>query len=253
MYHRIIWAGLLTGVLTGTPWIGRPVFGAGVKGSVELPQAVPGQRTLGQTRTRISGPAETVQSSKESVALFLSAKNSLPLPEPEAPGSLDVVGLGLEPSVASCPVDGKVVITNHDQRPVTIRVEGRVFSELKPGESASYECTAGPSGREYRGVKVDEWPHIRGWIYVGEVGVAGSVQADGQFRLPASEGTYALRFLGEGSVLATKDVTIGRSDVDVGKVVLVGLGASGAEASGAVRSAGGAGHAGAKPKEASAP
>ncbi|MBK8012719.1 MAG: hypothetical protein IPK13_15310 [Deltaproteobacteria bacterium] len=241
MYRRVICASVL---IVGVAGMGAPSLGAAVKGSVELPSAVSGvgRRTLGHTRTRLSGPAASAGAAKERVALFLSAKNSLPLPEPEAPESLQVIGLGLEPSVASCPVDGKVTLTNHDQRPVTIRIEGRVFAVIKPGESASYECTAGPAGGAYRSVKIDEWPHIRGWIYVGEVGVAGSVQEDGQFRLPASEGTFSLYFLGDGSVLTTKDVTIGRADVDVGKVVLLSPGpAPGAETTGA------------KPKEASVP
>lgn len=173
----------------------------------------------GYVRTRMTAPSSTFFARGRVLAVFLRVRESLPL-ESRPPLEMRLSGLTLAPSVASCEVDGKVVLHNDDLEPATFMVAGKPLGVVKPGDSVAYECTAGTRGEELRTVEVLEWPRVKGGIYVGEVGAAAPVGLDGRFSLVASRGTYVLRVIGEDGVLTERDVVVDGRTVDVGTIDL---------------------------------
>ncbi|MEL6187174.1 MAG: hypothetical protein AAFU79_21320, partial [Myxococcota bacterium] len=68
------------------------------------------------------------------------------------------------------------------------------------------------------------WPRARGGIYVGEVGAAGAVDADGRFRVQVSKGTYVLRVLSLDGVLREQEVSADIRVRDLGEIEVAGSG-----------------------------
>lgn len=195
-----------------------PAFAAQVRGSVDAaPPAVTAQQ-LGYTKTRVASPiARTGQ--RADVAVFLAAKESGVIPPPTEPYKVSIAGLELEPNVAACVIDGKVAFTNDDRAAVTLEIEDQPIGSVAPGQSLVYECKTGEP--KTRRIRVKEWPHVRGTLFVGEVGVVASIDASGAFKIQAPVGKYEVQLLGEVGPLITKaiEVKTPAGDVDVGKLV----------------------------------
>lgn len=191
-----------------------PTQAAPVRGKVEaLPTTQRVDSMMGYTRTRVAGPAKTAVAG-EDYALFLKVLESLPIPKPEESPRVEVRGLRLVPHVAACATDGQLVFVNTQAISVTLKLAGEEVA-LAPGDTYTYECTAGEPQRR---VRVKEWPHIRGLVYVGEVGVAGRVDDRGAFTLVAPDGKYELLLMTRDGVVAKRPVEIAGSSVDVGTI-----------------------------------
>jgi hypothetical protein len=189
--------------------------GAQLIGRVGAVPMEPAPTFLGHSRTRVAMPSAELRTRRTDLAVFLKVRDSLPLPESTARWSVEIIGAQLVPEVVSCAVDELVEFTNRERRPVTISVGGTILARLEPGASAPFTCRDG--GRV--AMKVNEMPFIEGSVYVGEsVGIAGRPDANGRFSLPAPKGTYELRVLGPRSVLVTREVTIGATDLDLGSI-----------------------------------
>ncbi len=150
--------------------------------------------------------------------MFLAAKESGVIPVPSEPYKVTIAGLELIPKVAACVIDGKVSFTNEDRAPVTVLLDDHAATTLAPGQTFVYDCRPGSSA--LRKLRVKEWPHIRGVLFVGEVGVVGQVNAGGGFALAAPTGKYELQVIGDRGALTTKPVEIKAGDVDVGKLTI---------------------------------
>lgn len=207
---------LLSCATTALPSAGA--VAAQVRGVVDIPVIQAPSRTLGYTRTRVAAPGRAAYGRKAPTALFLMVRESLPIPPPSEAFRVAISGLRIEPAVAACVVDGKLNFTNEDPAPVTILIDRTELARLAPGESKIYECnTADPSLRR---IRVKEWPHIRGSLFVGEVGIITQPNASGAFAITAPQGKYDLKVIGEDGVAAKQDVTIGKTDVDLGHIAM---------------------------------
>lgn len=195
---------------------GPPVRAEVVTGRIVTPSVAPSTARRGYVWTRVAAPSEDTRVSP-SLAVFLRVRESLPLQAAE-PAEITLRGLGLEPRMAACAVDGRVLLRNADREPATFVVGGREVGVVPPGGSLPYECTAGTSGEETRSVRVREWPRARGGIYVGEVGAPGRVDAEGRFRVELSKGTYLLRVLSIDGVVHEREVSADIRVRDVGKI-----------------------------------
>jgi hypothetical protein len=186
-------------------------YAAQVRGTILAPAAAAETRTVGYTKTRVAGAGRP---RRTDVGVFLEVTDSLPLPPPSAKWPLKVHGMRFEPSVVSCVVDEEVVITNDDRGPVTITVGEEAVGEVPPGKSKSFKCQRGGSNS----VRVGEWPHMRAVIFVGEVGMAARPDGEGRFQFNVPEGTYQVKVIGSDGVLATKSVSVAKTDVDLGMI-----------------------------------
>lgn len=195
---------------------------ARVKGTVVRRTVETQDETLGYTVTQVAAPAERMAEQKQSVALFLKVKTSLPLPPPEEHLEMRIRGLRITPDVSACAVDAKVTVVNDDPTPMTVMVGDEELGKLAPKESRAYDCseiTTGDSS-EARVVRVREWPHVRGSIFVGEVGIVAMPDERGAFEIDAPKGQYLLQVVSRDQVLETRDVEVTRGDVDVGRIDL---------------------------------
>lgn len=203
-------------------WVAALLFpavaaAAQVRGVVDAPPSASVRGTLGYTRTRIAAPSQSSQSRRADVALYLMVKESLPIAPPDGPFPVAISGLRLQPSVAACVIDGKVSFTNHENVTMTVLIERKPFAELAPGQSKTYECNA--VERDARTVQIKEWPHIRGVVFVGELGVVGQPNSNGAFSLIAPQGKYQLKVIGENGVLSERAIEV-KADVDLGRIDL---------------------------------
>lgn len=190
---------------------------AQVKGVVDAPPAQPTSgRALGYVRTRVASAAASLAQKKADVAVVLMVKTSLPIPAAVEPYKVSISGLRFSPTVAACVVDGKVAFTNDERTPMTLVVERDVFATIAPGETKTYDCTA-PEPK-LRTLRVKEWPHVRGTLHVGEIGVVAQPGPTGAFALTAPQGKYELVLLGENGALSRREVEIVNRDVDVGRI-----------------------------------
>jgi hypothetical protein len=191
-----------------------------VTGRVEgVPSDAPEIARRGYVRTRVTAASSELGARPRSVAVFLRAKESFTL-EPSPPAELTLSGLGLEPSVAACPVDGEVVLVNGDVEPATFRVDGQRLGPVAPGDSATYACTVGEQDGELRSLVVEEWPSVRGTVYYGELGAAGTVDEDGRFAVKVAQGTYTLQVIGQGRILAERPVEVEDRNLNIGTIEL---------------------------------
>jgi hypothetical protein len=200
---------------------------AQVRGVFDVPSVQAPVRTLGYAKTKVTGPAKGAGAHRQDVAVFLRVKESLPLPASE-PFKVSVTGLRLVPAVAACVVDGKVTFKNEDKAPISVSVDQRPLGEIKPGESKTFDCAS--SDPSLRRIYVKEWPHIRGSLFIGEVGVVGELSANGGFALQAPQGKYELEVISGDGVLAKRDVEIAKGDVDVGRMSSSSAGSGGVDA-----------------------
>lgn len=199
-------------------WFALPpsaALAAQVKGALELPVVGAASGALGYVRTKVSAPARGATERRASAALFLEVRESLPLSPPAQHPRVRIHGLRLIPDVTACAVDGQVAFVNEEPGPVTLKIDDRQVT-IKPGESHTYECVAGE--RAMRTLRVVEWPHIRGSVFVGEVGVAGLANDDGTFSLTAPQGKYRLRVLVRDGEIDQREIEVGRGDLDLGKI-----------------------------------
>ena len=190
---------------------------ARVRGSIRGPQIEVTGKLLGFTRTRVAAPAEGSTRQERPVALFLAVKNgeSLPIPAPTKHQIITLDGLRFSPNIASCASDAQVSFVNADREPVTLTVDGTELGTIAPGAQKTYVCSP---GRADRVVRVKEWPHMRALVYVGEVGVADVPNDRGRFSLQAPRGVYELKVVSLAGVVMERDVTIEKSDVDLGRL-----------------------------------
>lgn len=193
-----------------------PATAAPVRGKIQAQRPEATTERLGYTRTQVAAPSERAAGQIADTALFLKVEESLPIPQPTEVNAIEVAGLRLVPNVATCAVDSAVRFVNSQKTEVTLKI-GDDEIPLAPGASHDHECTA---GNPQRTIRVKEWPHIRGLLYVGEVGVAGRPDARGSFNLIAPDGKYELLFIGRDGVLASRPVRIKGGSVDVGTVAL---------------------------------
>lgn len=199
---------------------------APVRGSVQDAPAKVQPELLGFTRTRVAGPSTQLAEAPRFTAIFLQVEESLPIPKPEVPTQMSIQGLRLVPDIATCAVDSKVDIVNDDATAVTVLV-GDLELKLEPGERRSYECTVGDP---QRAVRIKEWPHVRGTVYVGEVGVAASIDERGNFALAAPDGKYALLVINRDGVVERRAVEVKGAAVNVGRIDLAAETEAGSEA-----------------------
>src|SRR5262249_21530740 len=123
-----------------------------------------------------------------------------------------------------------------DRSPIHVIVDQKPFAELKPGESKLYECSS--AERNLRRIEVKEWPHIRGSLFVGEVGVVAQPATTGAFALQAPQGKYELEVMRAAGSRAKQPVEVAKADVDVGRILSSGAGASASGAADAPRDPG---------------
>ncbi len=184
---------------------------APIRGVIKAVPHVDRSEQLGFTHTRVTSASQARSALTQAVALFLKVKESLPIPKPEAIIKMELTGLQLVPNVATCAVDSKLHIVNAESFAVTLQV-GTDSVRLESGASHEYECTVGEPDRR---VRVKEWPHVRGLVYVGEVGVAAMPQANGSFRMLAPDGKYELVIVSRDGVVATRPVEVSGSSVNL--------------------------------------
>lgn len=209
-------AALPVALAAATVFFPLSVRSAPVRGRVDAPRPPQMDGILGYTKTRVAGPSSALKDLRADVAVFLKVETSLPIPKPDQNSSVAVQGMRLVPDVATCAVDGRVTFTNLDPEAVTVRV-GDVELRLAPEASQDFECTAGDA---LRSVRLKEWPHIRGLVFVGEVGVAGTLDARGAFNLSAPDGKYELEVVTRDGVIARRPLEVKGSTVDLGAIDL---------------------------------
>lgn len=211
--NAVFRAGLLA--LSCAVWSAEDARAAQVRGTVDTPVASSPRSAYGYTRAQVASRSVKAGAERADTAVFLAAKESGVIPAPSEPYRVSISGLTLVPKVAACVIDGKVAFTNEDRTPVTLVIEQQDVTTIAPGQSYVYDCRPGTPSRA---VKIKEWPHIRGSLFVGEVGIVAPVNANGGFALAAPTGKYELQLIGESGPLVTKPVEVKAADVDVGKL-----------------------------------
>lgn len=184
---------------------------APIRGVIKMAAHVDRSEQLGFTHTRVTSASEVRATLTQAVALFLKVNESLPIPKPEITAKIELTGLQLVPNIATCAVDSKMQIVNSESSAVTLQV-GTDSVRLEAGATHEYECTVGEPDRR---VRVKEWPHVRGLIYVGEVGVAAMPEANGSFRMLAPDGKYELLIVSRDGVVTTLPVEVSGSSVNL--------------------------------------
>lgn len=195
-----------------------------VRGTVNAPPMKLLPSGLGYTRTPVAQASSDLRQTKVATAVFLKVRESLPLPAPTAKWPLKIAGLRLDPSVVACAVDETIEITNHDRTPVTVQMGQETLQPVGPGGTLTYLCQQAGT----HNIRVQEWPHIRGTLFIGEVGVTGSPGPDGRFALNAPQGTYDLVVVSSDGLLAQLPVTVAKADVDLGSIAPTPAAAAGA-------------------------
>jgi hypothetical protein len=195
---------------------------AKVKGTVRRARVQRSIDTLGYTVTQVAAPAKSLEQEDAEVVIFLRAKESKVLPKATEHLKMTFRGLEIIPEISGCEVDAQVVLLNQEPEPLTVMIGDDNFGVLKPNEERTYTCTAikGNAESELRPVRVKEWPHIRGTIHVGDLGLTAQPDARGSFELNAVEGQYVLKVVAAMGGVAEKEVTVAKSDVDVGTIDL---------------------------------
>lgn len=171
-------------------------------------------RVAGYIRSRITAPSRSFRTRDPEYALFLEVKSSLPLPERDDTFQVLVRGFQFEPQVSSCAVDDTLTFVNQDLRDRVVKV-GDAEIPVPAGGTAQYTCQAGASGAELKRITLAEHPYARGFVYVGEVGVPGRLDASGNFSLSAVKGTYELLLIDATGVVARKPVEVDTRSVNV--------------------------------------
>ena len=195
---------------------GDPAWAAEVRGRVERGVRSERYEQLGYVRTRVAQPREEL-GQDEAVAVFLKVVESPPLESSPEPQTLTIRGTALVPDVATCAVDGQVVLSNQDAWPVEVQVDGQRLATIPPGEARIYTCSA---GKAERSIRFSAWRHARGLIYVGEVGVATAVNARGRFSVRAPRGSYEVVVVSVDGVRATRPLALDSSFVNLGSIAL---------------------------------
>src|SRR5688572_17079886 len=167
-------------ILCGAGILGsNDVIAAQVRGTVDAPLASSaGGLILGYTRTRVAQRAKDA-AERADVAVIMMAKESGVIPPASEPYKVLLSGLAMKPAVSACVIDGKIAFTNSEKGPVTIEIGDRAIGAVAPGQTLTYECKSSDLGT--RRVRVKEWPHVRGSLFVGEIGVVSPVNANGAF------------------------------------------------------------------------
>ncbi|MEL6186767.1 MAG: hypothetical protein AAFU79_19265, partial [Myxococcota bacterium] len=111
-----------------------------VTGRIVAPSVAAPTARRGYVWTRVAAPSEEAEVAP-SLAVFLRVRESLPL-EPASPFEITLRGLDLQPRMAACAVDGRVILRNEDQQPATFLVGGEEIGVIPPGGTLAYECTA---------------------------------------------------------------------------------------------------------------
>jgi hypothetical protein len=177
--------------------------------------------------------APAYRSPASETAVFLRVKESLPLPPPSAKWAVRFTGLRLVPAVMACAIDESLVLTNDEKTPVTVTVGAETLQPIAPGASLTYLCQQAG----WQKVRVAEWPHVRAELFVGEVGVVAVPGADGKFVMNVPQGTYTLEVVSVGGGRIEVPVTVGTTNVDLGRLEANNKPAGEAPAPGAAPSA----------------
>lgn len=197
-----------------------PAEAGPIRGTVTRAAVSVTHDSSGYVRTQVARPAAKIASLRADVSLFLKVKESLPIPTPTRHQSIRISGLRLVPDIATCAVDAQVTFHNDDAEPMTVEIGGKQLN-VAPGQSQAYECTAGEKGGdEQREVRIKEWPHIRGSVFVGEVGVVAALDASGDFTMEAPKGQYELLIVNRNGVVVKRDIEVGPRVVDLGTIEL---------------------------------
>jgi len=203
---------------------GPSAHGAQVRGVLEVeprPFDEAGMPPLAtHAQIRVAQPARGFRTESESVALFLQVESSLPLPEPTQVPEVRVRGFTFEPSVVSCPVDGKVAFINDGPRTFALAVGGAPIGTLEARGRVEMVCQAGAGGATLLGVTVAEQPFMTAQIYVGEVGISAVPDETGAFSMSAPKGTYQLLLVSRRGVVSRRPVEVRNRDVDLGVLVV---------------------------------
>lgn len=206
-FALVLFAVLATGV---------PAEAAEVRGRVERGVRSERYEQLGYIRTRIAQPREDLER-EPSAAVFVKVVESPPLEETPEAQVIAIRGTELVPAVASCAVDGQVVITNEDAWPVEIHLGGERLTTLEPGGVHSYACEAGEAERT---IRLPAWRHARGLIYVGEVGMPAPVNDRGRFSVRAPRGTYEVVVITVDGVRTRKPLALESFFMNMGTITL---------------------------------
>lgn len=197
-------------------WLFLPasLLGAEIQGTVAFqPRPLP-ERPLGFTRTQVLEMSEWLSGLRTDYALFLKAVESPTIPTPKEHARVEIRGLELRPAIASCAVDGQVEFQNAERVALNLQIEGVSVGPIEPGQKIQYECTAG--AKSIRTVRIAEWPHARGSVFVGEVGVAAQADGEGHFLINAPPGQYELQVVGEDGFLLKKSIEVGTVALELG-------------------------------------
>lgn len=205
-------AGLLPGLLAAAPV--RAALAAEVRGVVSIAAEPARVADLGYVRTRVAVAAPAYRSPASETAVFLRVKESLPLPPPSAKWAVRFSGLRLVPAVMACAIDESLVLTNDEKTPITVTVGAETLQPIAPGASLTYLCQQAG----WQKVRVAEWPHVRAELFVGEVGVVAVPGADGKFVMNVPQGTYTLEVVSVGGGRIEVPVTVGTTNVDLGRL-----------------------------------
>lgn len=205
-------AGLLPGLLAAAPV--RAALAAEVRGVVSIAAEPARVADLGYVRTRVAVAAPAYRSPASETAVFLRVKESLPLPPPSAKWAVRFTGLRLAPAVMACAIDESLVLTNDEKTPITVTVGAETLQPIAPGASLTYLCQQAG----WQKVRVAEWPHVRAELFVGEVGVVAVPGADGKFVMNVPQGTYTLEVVSVGGGRIEVPVTVGTTNVDLGRL-----------------------------------
>lgn len=194
----------------------RAAPGATVQGQVELtPRAAPDRAELGYVKF-MATEASSSEQTPVPPAVFLAVKNTLPL-DPAPPQVMRLSGLALSPPVVACAHEGVVQLHNDDIEAVTFLVGEARLGPVSPGEHVEHTCSIGEQ-EGLRPVRVAEWPHVEGGVYVAGNGAPGLPDPDGRFEIPAAEGTYELRIIRLEGVVFRRDIEVSAGRNSIGNL-----------------------------------
>lgn len=199
---------------------GPEAFAQSVEGRVEAAAAAPkAKRPEGHVRVRATEPSE-VSPGPERWALFLAVKDTLPL-EAAPPQTISFGGMAFAPAVVACAHEGSIVLRNDDAEPVHFLLGAERIGPVAPGAQVEHTCAIGEK-EGLRPLRVAEWPHAEGGIYVAGNGAPGLTDENGRFSIPAAKGTYELRVIRVDGVALRKDVELGAGRTSAGTLRLEG-------------------------------
>lgn len=190
------------------------VEAAEIRGRVQAPTMTLPTKTLGYTKTRITAPSSLARNRRDELAIYLKVKKSLPLSPPTQKRPVEIRGLVFRPSVITCVFDESITFINNERKTVTVNVGDTKLGQIEPGQQANYKCEV--SGNHEARIK--EWSHVRGAVFVGEVGVAALPDEQGSFQLSAPEGEYELQVIASSGVIEKAAVNVTNRDVELGLI-----------------------------------